>query len=188
MAIPDYKTSRPPLLKLSSDGQEHAFREAINALAESFQITADERRELLPSGKQHIFDNRVGWAKTYLSKADLLDITRRAHFQITDKGKEVLATNPAEINNAYLRQHASFREFTNQAKPASKDTEIPIHQGETTPNQIRTVIQAFKDKCLPECFPIAIGKVTRWNASPKPSSWPKTTTTATASSMPCAKS
>jgi len=135
MAIPDYKSIMRPLLKLSSDGQEHAFREAINALAELFQLTAEERRELLPSGKQPIFDNRVGWAKTYLSKAGLLDITRRAHFQITDKGKEVLATNPAEINNAYLRQYASFREFTNQAKPADKDTEIPIHQGETTPDE-----------------------------------------------------
>lgn len=135
MAIPDYQSIMLPLLKLTGDGQEHAFRDAVGALSELFQLSTEERRELLPSGKQAIFDNRVGWAKTYLTKAGLLDITRRAHFQITDKGKELLATNPVEINNAYLRQYASFREFTNQAKPTDEDTATPILQGEITPDE-----------------------------------------------------
>ena len=124
-----------PLLKLASDGQEHSYREAINTLAGQYQLTQEERRELLPSGKQPIFDNRVGWAKTYLEKAGLLDKTRRAHFQITDKGKEVLATNPSEINKAFLRQYESFREFTNQTKPAGKETTTIAVQGDITPDE-----------------------------------------------------
>ena len=63
--IPDYQTLMLPLLKLVSDGQEHKYRELIENLAAEFQVTDQERKELLASGNQPIFDNRVGWAKMY---------------------------------------------------------------------------------------------------------------------------
>ena len=71
--IPDYQTLMLPLLKLVSDGQEHKYRDIIETLATEFEVTDEERKELLASGNQAIFDNRVGWAKTYLKKAGLLD-------------------------------------------------------------------------------------------------------------------
>ena len=67
--IPDYQSLMLPLLKLVSDGQEHKYRDLIESLAIEFEVTDEERKELLASGNQAIFDNRVGWAKTYLKKA-----------------------------------------------------------------------------------------------------------------------
>lgn len=77
MAIPDYQTIMLPLLKFAGDKDDHSLREASDILAQEFYLTGDERKELLPSGRQEVFHNRVGWARTYLKKAGLLDSTRR---------------------------------------------------------------------------------------------------------------
>ena len=73
MPIPDYQTIMLPFLKFIADGRDHTLREIINSLADAFNLNEDERRELLPSGKQPIFDNRVGWATTYLKKAIIVE-------------------------------------------------------------------------------------------------------------------
>ena len=81
MAIPDYQTVMLPLLRVVSDQDEHSIRAAIEKLAAEFKLSDEERRELLPSGKQPVFDNRVGWARTYLKNARLLEYTRRGALQ-----------------------------------------------------------------------------------------------------------
>lgn len=111
MAIPDYQTVMLPLLEFAGDGQEHSLRETIDALADKFGLTPDERKELLPSGQQEVFDNRVGWARTYLTKAALLEKTRRSHYAISDRGREVLAGSPSRIDVKFLKQFEEFREF-----------------------------------------------------------------------------
>lgn len=111
MAIPDFQSLMLPLLLFADDGKEHSLQEAIEALATQFQLTADDRRELLPSGRQATFDNRVGWTRTYLKKAGLLTSTKRSHFQITPRGRSVLAQKPTKINTAFLRQYPEFIEF-----------------------------------------------------------------------------
>jgi restriction system protein len=111
--IPDYQSLMLPLLKLVSDKKEHNYRDIIEKLALEFNITDQERKELLASGNQAIFDNRVGWAKTYLKKAGLLESPKRATFIITDKGIQTLNTNPDRIDAKYLRQFPSFLEFQN---------------------------------------------------------------------------
>lgn len=73
MPIPDYQSVMLPLLTYTGDNKEHSLREAIEYLANQFQLTENERQELLPSGAQAIFDNRVGWAKTHILKAGLLE-------------------------------------------------------------------------------------------------------------------
>ena len=73
MPIPDYQTLMLPLLRLASDGAERPFREAVDKLADEFTLTDDERSELLPSGTAHVFGSRVGWARTYLKQAGLLE-------------------------------------------------------------------------------------------------------------------
>ncbi len=97
MAIPDYQSVMLPLLKLAADGNEHHIREAISTLADQFKLTDDERKEPLPGGIGAVFDNRVGWARTYLKKAGLLQYTRRSHFQITDRGQMVIGQKPGRI-------------------------------------------------------------------------------------------
>src|SRR5690242_1867586 len=80
-------------------------------LARDFQLTEEERQQLLPSGKQTTFANRVHWAKTYLGQAGLLEATKRAHFRITDRGRKVLAQGPSRIDNEYLSQFTEFIQF-----------------------------------------------------------------------------
>ena len=75
MAVPDFQSIMLPLLQFSSDGQEHTLSNAIEALASYFSLTDEQRKEPLPSGQQFKFDNRVGWARTYLGKAQLLEKT-----------------------------------------------------------------------------------------------------------------
>jgi len=111
MPIPDYQTLMLPLLKIAGDGKVHTKREALSVLAEQFKLTEDDRKELLPSGNQAIFDNRVGWARTYLKKAVLIKYVQRGQFQITERGKSVLAKNPPRIDVPYLRQFSEFLEF-----------------------------------------------------------------------------
>jgi restriction system protein len=116
MAIPDFQSIMLPLMKYSSDSKEHTLREAIEYLAKEFNLSEEERIELLPSGTQAIFDNRVGWAKTHLSKAGLLNSPRRSIFIISDRGKQVLQSKPKIINMALLRQFPEYVEFTKSAK------------------------------------------------------------------------
>ena len=107
MSIPKYHEFMLPLLQLAGDRQEHANREAFTAMATHFRLSADDVAARLPSGRQTVLDNRVGWAQTYLRNAGLLESTRRAHFHITDAGLKVLATRPAVIDVAFLNQFPS---------------------------------------------------------------------------------
>ena len=121
MAIPDYQTLMLPLLKLAGDGAAHSNRDVVNVLAVQFGVSEEERKELLPSGKQEVFDNRVGWARTYLKKALLIDYVQRGQFRITERGKKVLAENPERIGVAYLSRFPEFIEFQRPSRPAAAE-------------------------------------------------------------------
>lgn len=111
MSIPDYQTLMLPLLRLAADGSEHRFRDAVEQLATEFQLSDQERATMLPSGTAPMFDNRVGWAKTYLKQAGLIDTTRRGYFRITLRGTELLGTNPDLIGASTLDNYEEFRAF-----------------------------------------------------------------------------
>ncbi len=116
MPIPDYQTLMLPLLRLTEDGAEHPFREAVECLATEFQLTDDERTELLPSGASHVFGSRVGWARSYLKQAGLLDAPRRGVFRITADGLALLKKKPAKVDNNLLNQYESFRAFRSRGR------------------------------------------------------------------------
>ena len=103
MAVPDYQSLMLPVLRASATG-EVRISDVVDKPATQLGLTPEERAELLPSGKQTMFGNRVHWAKTYLGKAGLLESTRRGHFKITPRGQEVIASNPAG-NRQYLPEH-----------------------------------------------------------------------------------
>lgn len=116
MPIPDYQTMMLPLLKYASDKQEHSIRKAIEALATTFNLSEEERKELLPTGQQPVFDNRVGWTRTYLKKAGLLEDPKRGVFKITERGMKLLSQTPSEINIRFLRQYPEFVQFVSLKK------------------------------------------------------------------------
>ena len=115
--IPTYEEIMLPLLKFLGDKNEHSLQEAHDALSNNFNLTEPEIRELLPSGQQPIFRNRLGWARTYMIKAGLLESTKRAHFKITDRGLQLLNENPKEISTEYLFKYPEFIEFKSLRKP-----------------------------------------------------------------------
>lgn len=121
MAIPDYQSLMLPLLRFLGDGQERNVREAITQLCSEFKLTTQEKEELLPSGQQPIIDNRIGWAKTYLLKAGLIDSSRRGFVRITQKGIEVLSKKPPIINIKFLEQFPEFIEFRTIKKEQGED-------------------------------------------------------------------
>jgi len=121
MTIPDYQALMLPLLVLASDGKVHAIRDAREQIATNLELTNEEREELLPSGRQPVFDNRIAWAKTYLLQAGLLNAPRRAHFQITDRGRQVLAENPTGIDTKLLDRFPEFVKFRTVGKKADED-------------------------------------------------------------------
>ncbi|MBD2294042.1 restriction endonuclease [Anabaena sphaerica FACHB-251] len=137
MAIPDFQSIMLPLLQYAGDGKEHSLREAITYLADVFNLSDEEKKELLPSGQQAVFDNIVGWTRTHLKKAGLLQDPKRGFFQITERGKEVLSQNPAEINLKFLNQFPEFIEFKTSKKDNDKSESEPeiIEISETTPQE-----------------------------------------------------
>jgi len=127
MAVPDFQTLMLPLLKLTSDGQEHTLAEAQERLALEFQLSDDDRAQVLRSGQTRLY-NRVGWTTTYLKKAGLLQATGPGRFQLTDRGRDLLASQPTAIDVAFLdsrfpeisefRKARSRREVADEEPPA----------------------------------------------------------------------
>ena len=112
MAVPDYQSVMLPLLKFADERKaEVSTDDAVEALATRLGLTDDDLKELLPSGVQRTFVNRVGWAATYMKKARLLEPTRRGYYRITTRGQELLQKNPAAINVKLLKQYPEFLEF-----------------------------------------------------------------------------
>src|SRR3989338_321530 len=155
MAIPDFQSLMLPLLKVVADGREYRLRDAVELLAEEFHITDEERQQLLPSGRYPTFDNRIAWAKTYLKKAGLIDQPRRAFFQITERGREVLKTSPILINMKFLEQfpeYIAFKENSDQAE-AQQQVTSPIAVQNETPEELiesgaRTIRKELAEEIL----------------------------------------
>lgn len=99
MSVPDYQSLMIHVLSAAAIG-EVRIGNVVEQLADQLSLTPEDRTTLLPSGRQTLFANRVHWAKTYISKAGLVEATRRGHFRITDRGRQVLASHPARIDNA----------------------------------------------------------------------------------------
>ncbi|MBL4953048.1 restriction endonuclease [Neobacillus sp. YIM B02564] len=112
MSIPNYQRFMYPFLELLRDQEEHTLQEAYRYLADYFNLSKEERAELLPSGKQLVFQNRIGWARTYLKNAGLLKNVRRGTFIITERGLEIL-NNPEinELTQQNLLKYEEFRKF-----------------------------------------------------------------------------
>ena len=143
MPIPDYQTLMLPLLKSLKDGQEHPMREIIEKLAQEFHLTDEERKALLPSGQQFIFDNRVGWARTYLKKAGLIDTPLKGYVKITDRGNQVLKDSPSKINVNYLSQFKEFEEWRSAPKIDKGEREKDQHKENLTPEEV--IESAYKE-------------------------------------------
>jgi restriction system protein len=138
MAIPDFQTLMLPLLQLAGEGHELSFGEAAEHLATAFGLTDEERRELLPSGRYPRFRSRVGWARTDLSKAGLLEAIARGRFRITSRGSGVLAQDPERIDRKFLSQFPEFVAYLGRPAPGVLEHSAD-RQGDTSAPSIPPV-------------------------------------------------
>lgn len=136
MAIPDFQSLMLPVLGKAAGG-ETSIQRVIEELAIECGLTDEERAELLPSGRQTTFANRAHWAKSYLGKAGLIELTRRSHFVITERGLSVLADPPDRIDIPYLRRFDDFEAFRfpadDQSAPRAPD---PSPSAKLAPDEI----------------------------------------------------
>ncbi len=146
--IPNYQSCMLPLLKFASDEKIHTLPEAVAYIASLFNLTEEEKKQMLPSGTQTIIFNRVGWAKTYLKKAGLLEDPKRATFRITKRGIDLLKENPPEINTKYLTRYEEFVVFQNNKSEKNKNKNVISEetQSNITPEEsIEFGFQKLKD-------------------------------------------
>jgi len=154
MSVPEYQTFMRPLLAFGADGQEKNIRDAIKAIADQLHLTPEDRQLLVPSGKQTVLDNRVHWARTYLDKAGALKRTRRSHFVVTDRGRELLKQHPDRIDGHVLQQFPEFLAFKNTRAQAdgsegaaqSEDQTPPELSSATPEDMLQTAEAAIAEK------------------------------------------
>jgi restriction system protein len=121
MPIPDFESLMRPLLDHLADGIDHTTGETIDALARDFRLSEEELSELLPSGKQARFKNRIAWAKFYLKKAGMVESPRRGVYRISPNGLTLLHTHSGPVSIEVLEQVPEFREFLASSRRASQE-------------------------------------------------------------------
>jgi restriction system protein len=156
MPIPDFQSLMLPVLEASAAG-EVKIGDVVHQMADLFDLTSDERHQLLPSGKQTIIANRTHWSKSYLTHAGLVQATKRGYFVITDRGKDVLAAKPPKINIQFLNQYPEFKAFHSAAttiqteSPQSAASSVVVLPPIGTPDEIlRDTIAQIEDELRAE--------------------------------------
>ncbi len=131
MAIPDFQSIFLPLLKACADGKEHTKQELLPLMAKQFGLTEAELSIKIASGGARMFDNRVGWATSYLKQAGLLENLRRGVYRITARGLQVMDENPQPLNIRYLKRATEFLASRGKPKDESKLVELAAANPET---------------------------------------------------------
>jgi restriction system protein len=156
MAVPDYQSVMLPLLQLAEDRKEEiSTDDAVDALATRLSLTDDDLKEMLPSGVQRTFVNRVGWSATYMKKAGLLEPTRRGYYRITSRGQDLLKKKPSVINVKVLKQYPEFLEFQQlkgtRAGEKRDSHKNPVDVAAVTPSEaLENAYENLRDDLLNE--------------------------------------
>lgn len=152
MAVPDFQWWYLPLLKEISDGQEHRMADLAERLAEVAGLSEADRAERLPSGTQVTYYNRIGWARSFLKKAELVESPGRGLVKITDRGRTALASSLAHIDNSYLRQFPEFVEWMHGRKGSENAhaNETPNPESETPLETLERVHKELNDSLADE--------------------------------------
>ena len=152
--VPQYHTLMLPVLRVMGGGSEMTTSQMRDAVAEHLGLSAEALSQRLPSGTQSAFDNRMGWARTYLMKAGLLDRPRRATYVISQSGKDLLSNPPAAIDAEFLRSYEQFNDFISTAKNGkqeliqSNDIDDDLTPEEQIEKGVRRIQRELQDEVL----------------------------------------
>lgn len=165
--IPDYQTLMRPVLQ-SAAGGERKIADVVEELSDSFDLTSDERAELLPSGRQTKIANRVHWARSYLKQAGLLSSPSRGRFALTEAGRMALNDAPERITNAYLRRFPEFLSFQARSREAGDVSVEVADEGPRLADEDRTPTELMAEAYKEMRAALAIDLIDRLrNASPQ---------------------
>ena len=153
MPVPKYYQFFPSILDCLADGKEHNLKEVAEYCANKFNLSDEDKRETLPSGQARYL-TRLGWARTYLKKAGLIDRTSRSVYVITDLGEEAVRNGSSNVDLEYLRRFDSFNEFSNP-KSTQPDNCVDINKKEESPQEqlelsIREINSSLCDSLMSE--------------------------------------
>jgi restriction system protein len=124
MPVPDFQSFMLPMLKITADGSEHPMADLRERLSREMGLSPEDLQERLPSGMQTKYQNRVAWSAVYLYRAGVLDRPRRGVFQITDRGRNLLAEKLEKITIRLLCRFSEFKDFR-ERRPDSPD-DVPL--------------------------------------------------------------
>ena len=152
MPVPDFQTLMRPLLEEYAAGGERPIAEVRAALASKFALTPEELAERLPSGLAKTFDNRVGWAATYLYRVGLLARPRRSVYAITERGREVLTANPDDRPQRALAvpRARGVQEGELVATRAERNREPAVTETATPEERIEAAYQELREALIAE--------------------------------------
>lgn len=144
MAIPSFQDFMLPMLELMRDGEPHKMLDIKEKLAEYFNLSEEEKKMRLPSGKQVVYKFRIGWARTYLYYAGLIERVDKGVYKITERGLEVLREKPSKINVNYLMRFPEFREFLNKGNEKTTEDDKSTQGISETETPIETIDRAYQ--------------------------------------------
>lgn len=151
MAVPDFQSFFKPLLEIAADGKEHSMKEAKELIAQKMNLSEEDIKELLPSGTQTKYDNRIAWAKSYFVQAKVLEAPRRAYFRITERGLELLNKGCERIDVKILNQYPEFVEFhTVKSAPEIQPEQQEALQLETPEETLQKAYQNIRGDLVAE--------------------------------------
>ncbi|GAB1258268.1 restriction endonuclease [Aurantivibrio plasticivorans] len=146
MPVPNYRQILRPFLAELEDGETKSMQHMREAMAVYFNLTPEDLAIKIPSGQTTLLRSRVGWSRTYLHKAKLITLPKRAHCQITDRGRQALIDCPEQINGDYLKTFPEYLEFVNSGKKKSQSDEASDESEPLTPDeQIGQAYQTIKN-------------------------------------------
>lgn len=146
MAVPKYFQMYKSFLRGLADEAVHPYIDIKNQVIKDLNISDADVTELLSNGKQTVFNNHIGWCRTYLKKAGLIESPSRAHFVITEAGKQIFDTVDV-ITNDTLRRFPSFVEFVD-GETSNNQADITVDSNNETPQEILERVHNELNKVL----------------------------------------
>ncbi len=158
MAIPDFQSCMIPILRTIADGAEYSMKKVADSLAVEFELTEQEKLQMLPSGRQELFYNRVAWAKFYLSKAELIVSPRRGAIKISDSGLKVISEKIDYINLKYLERFPAYVAFKGLTKSESEES-LGVDEQEATQQTPEELLESAHQKIKRELAQELLAKI-----------------------------
>jgi restriction system protein len=146
MAVPDFQSFFKPILEIAADGKEHTIKEARDKVKAVMKLTDEDITEMLPSGTQSKFDNRLSWSVSYFVQAKVLERPRRAYFKVTDRGRELHKKNHEKIDVSVLKEYPEFLEFHSSKSSTSCNThEVELSTNLTPEEVLQQAYQSIRN-------------------------------------------